>query len=670
MRIETKKIYVFFILLALTLSLIIGVKRSVLEKDYKQIDMVMSLNKIRELSAKEGYDENELLNQFKSRGITGIAVQEDTITTLLTQGKITFLSTNDLTRLNYFYHLDLPGADNVANGELMVACQDFNLFKRMKTNLQSYLGDDLVKTGLINEKYHLLFFRGDREELEKVGLGFSKEDIFKIQEMGFNLILRPKNTPKINREIFQTKISQMDEFTDIAVIIFDEEEVLGYPSAKILAEMATYLKEKKYSFGIVEFASQKGINNIASTVSELAVRVHSITKEEMEKIDKNKAIDRWIRAAQERNIRLFYLNPFLNIREGNLVESNLDYIKEIKDELTQNNYQTGKATLFPPYQSSLVIIALIGLGVISAGMLLLLKFFNIPKKYEIILFIGICLFLFIVNIITGKIFLMKILALASALVFPTLAIILNKKYFIKTPILRNVHTAATNKPFFLYSEIIKNVFAGITRTMLISLSGGLIIAALLTQYQFILAIQLFSGIKIAYVLPILLVTWYLWWVNSEDKKLLLNEVKKPILFEHALLVSVLLVFGVVYITRSGNFSFLAISSIEEKVRLFLEKYLIARPRNKEFLIGYPLLSLAIAMNYLDIQYLRLPIIIIGCVAPITVVNTFCHIHSPILFSLLRTFNGYWLGLLFSILLTSILFFFLKSIRIYLNGKRD
>jgi hypothetical protein len=645
-------------------------KRSALEKDYKQIDMVMNLNKIRELSAKEGYDENELLGQLKSRGITGIAVQEDTITTLSTQGKITFFSTNDLTRLNYFYHLELPGADNVVNGELMVACQDFDLFQRMKTNLQSYLGDNLVKTGLINEKYHLLFFQGDREELEKVGLGFSKEDIFRIQEMGFNLILRPKNTPKINLEIFRTKILQIDDFTDIAVIIFDEEEVLGYPSAKILAEMATYLKEKKYSFGIVEFASQKGINRIASTVSELAVRVHSITKEEMEKIDKNKAIERWIRAAQERNIRLFYLNPFLNVREGNLIESNLDYIKEIKDELIQNKYQIGKAALFSPYQNSLVIIALIGLGVISAGMLLLLKFFNISKKYEIVLFVAICLFLFIINIITGKIFLMKILALASALVFPTLAIILNKKYFIKTPIIKNGHTPSTNKPFFLYSEIIRNVFTGITRTMLISLSGGLIIAALLTQYQFILAIQLFSGIKIAYVLPILLVTWYLWWVNSEDKKILLDEVKKPILFEHALLMSILLVFGVVYITRSGNFSFLAISNMEEKIRIFLEKYLIARPRNKEFLIGYPLLSLAIAMNYLDIQYLKLPIIIIGCVAPITVVNTFCHIHSPILFSLLRTFNGYWLGLLFSILLTSILFFLLKFIRTYLNDKRD
>ena len=43
--------------------------------------------------------------------------------------------------------------------------------------------------------------------------------------------------------------------------------------------------------------------------------------------------------------------------------------------------------------------------------------------------------------------------------------------------------------------------------MLISLLGGLAIAALLTQQKFILAIQLFSGIKIAYVLPIFIVTY-------------------------------------------------------------------------------------------------------------------------------------------------------------------
>ncbi len=669
MKIETKKVYVFFILLTLIFSLMVGIKRSVLENNFKQVEIVMSLNKIRELSIKDGKDENEILRQAKIKGITGIAIQEDTITTLLLQSKIAFFSPNDLNKFDYFHYLDFPRLNNISNNSFMIACQDYDLFQRLKENIQSFLGEDFIKTSTIDGKYYLQISQGDEEELLKLGLGYSKEDILKIQQMAFNLILRPKNTSKINQDIFQQKLQSINNLNDIALIIFDEEEVLGYPSLKMLTEMANFLEKKNYSFGIIEFTSQKGIQTIASKISELAVRVHSITKEEMEKIDQNKAIDRWVRAAQERNIRLFYLNPFLNIREGSLVESNLDYIGKIKDELIKNNYRIGKASLFPTYQNPLIVVFIIGFGIISAGILLLLEFVNIDKKYEIILFLSFFLFLLLINTIIGTIFLIKILALASALIFPSLAIIMNKNYFIKVVSIKNNSIDITDKPIFLYTKIIKNIFVGITRIMLISLLGGLAIAALLTQQKFILAIQLFSGIKIAYVLPIFIVTIYFWWSSKEEKRALLEDIKKPILFEHALLVLILMVFGIIYITRSGNFSILTISNIEEKIRLFLEKYLIARPRNKEFLVGYPLLSLVIAMNHLDIHYLKIPVIAIGTIAPITVVNTFCHIHTPFLFSLLRTFNGYWLGLFFAILFSAILFFLLKNIRIFLNVEK-
>ena len=270
--------------------------------------------------------------------------------------------------------------------------------------------------------------------------------------------------------------------------------------------------------------------------------------------------------------------------------------------------------------------------------------------------------MFIIDKLAGQIFLMKILALASALIFPTLAIIMNKNYFLKAPINRDQASTNLDLVSRSYLELLKNIFTGITRIMMISLIGGLIIGALLTHYQFILAIQLFSGIKIAYIFPLLIVTFYLWWMSKEDKKLLIEDFKKPILFEHAFLVFIFLVFGVIYIVRSGNFSFLPVPDIEEKMRLFLEKILVARPRSKEFLIGYPLLSLAIAMNFLGLHYLKLPIIIMGTVAPVTIVNTFCHVHTSLSFSLLRTFHGYWLGLLFSIVLTSMIYLFYKNFR--------
>ncbi|MFW6148240.1 MAG: DUF5693 family protein, partial [Atribacterota bacterium] len=547
MKISSKNIFIFFILIAFILSIIVGIQRSKLDNNFKQVDLVMSLNKIREVALKDGYDENELLKQLQLKGISSIAVHEDTIETLSFQGKVAFLTTNDLTNLNYIQDIIIPEVEDVSPGELVIMCNDYSLFQRIKNVFQQYLGKNLVQEYLFNGEIYSLVLRGDEEELVKLGLGFSEEDINRIQTLGFHVILRPKNSPKVAPEMVQQKLETIGRLMNISIIIFDEEEALGHPSIKMLSETAQFLQENHYPFGIIEFTSQKGIHSIASNSSQLAVRVHSITKEEMEKITMSTAIDRWTRAAQERNIRLFYLNPFLKIREGNLVQYNLDYIESIRNELVLNNYSIGKASLFPTYQVSPIFIYIIGLGIISAGILLLMEFLNIRKKYGLILFIVSFVFLFIIDTFTGKIFLVKFLALASALIFPTLAIIMSKNYFLKVPEKKDRASTNSDAVCCSYLELSKNIFTGITRIMIITLIGGLMIGALLTHYQFILAIQLFSGIKIAYIFPLILVTVYLWWISKEDKRFLVEDFKKPILFEYAFLLFIFLVFGIIYI---------------------------------------------------------------------------------------------------------------------------
>ncbi|MEA2021431.1 MAG: DUF5693 family protein, partial [Candidatus Caldatribacteriota bacterium] len=161
----------------------------------------------------------------------------------------------------------------------------------------------------------------------------------------------------------------------------------------------------------------------------------------------------------------------------------------------------------------------------------------------------------------------------------------------------------------------------------------------------------------------------MWLKQNEGKLLILETIKKPILIEHVMILAFFAIFLVIYVARSGNFSFLPVLGIEEKIRVFLEKILIARPRNKEFLIGYPALLLAISMNYLKIKELKIPIIIIGTIGPVTLINTFCHIHTPFLFSLLRTFNGVWLGLLFGLFVISVFYFTVKIFRKTISNEK-
>ncbi len=663
---KSYSILIFFIITALVVAGIITFHRSSLESNFKQVELVMSLNELRELSYQEGHDEIELLAKIKNSGINSMAVHEDTLESLALSGKILYFSDKELNKLNFFLKsIDPFRKFQPSPGEAYIIFNDKSDYLRIKENLQRRLGEDLVRDlGFL--PYIGLKVKGNEEKLADLGLGFSEEDIELVRNLGFQVILRFKNFPQINKEDIEFKFKEGDIAGKISGIIFEGEAVLGYPSKENLIYTAELLKTKGYPFGIIEFAGQKGIETVAHQSSELAVRVHSITKEEMEIISKQKATERWVRAAKERKVRIFYIKPFMK-SDSNLIEENLAYIKTIKEELEASGFKAGRASILSTtYQEPKVFILLLILGVISGGLILLKDVFNLKKYQEYSLLLLGILFSLILLFLNREIFLIKLMALLAALIFPTLAIINNEKYFLENDNskFKDVQDFPENNPSFIL--MIKEVLSGFFRIILITLSGALLIAALLSNNKFMLGIEQFSGIKISYLVPLLLVLAIMWLKVNKGKLMILENIKKPILIEHVIIMMFFAVFLIIYISRSGNFSFIPVLGIEEKIRIFLEKTLIARPRNKEFLIGYPALLLAMSMNYLKIKEFKIPIIIIGTIGPVTLINTFCHIHTPFLFSMLRTLNGVWLGLALGLIVVTIFYYLVKIFREKIN----
>ena len=666
---KSYSLLILFIILALIVSGVVNFHRSKMESDFKQVELVVSLNELRELCYQEGYDENELLVKIENSGINSIAIHEDTLESLALSEKILYFSDQEFNKLNFFLKsIDPFEKYQSSPGETYIIFKDKNDYFRVKDNLQRQLGKNLVRD-LTIFPYKGLKVKGSEEKLADLSLGFSEEDIELVRNLGFQVILRLKNFSPINKEDIDFKFKESDEAGKISGIIFDGETALGYPFQENLIFTAKILKTKGYPFGIIEFAGQKGIETIAQSASELAVRVHSITKEEMEIIPKQEAIDRWIRAAKERKVRIFYIKPFMK-SDSDLIEENLSYIRAIKEDLKASGFSTGKASLLSAtYQEPKIFVLLLILGVISGGLILWKNIFNLKKYQEYsLLFLGI-LFSFFLLFLNQEIFLIKLMALLAALIFPTLAIIGNEKYFLEKNNLNLENNTAfpKNNPGFIL--MIKEVLSGFFRIILITFSGALLIAALLSNNKFMLGIEQFSGIKISYLIPLFLVLVIMWLKMNEGKLMILENIKKPILIEQVIIMFFFVVFLVIYISRSGNFSFLPVLSIEEKIRIFLEKTLIARPRNKEFLIGYPALLLAMSMNFLKVKEFKIPIIIIGTIAPVTLINTFCHIHTPFLFSMLRTFNGVWLGLGLGLIVITIFYYLLKIFRKKINYEK-
>jgi hypothetical protein len=87
------------------------------------------------------------------------------------------------------------------------------------------------------------------------------------------------------------------------------------------------------------------------------------------------------------------------------------------------------------------------------------------------------------------------------------------------------------------------------------------------------------------------------------------------------------------------------------LRSLLDRFMV-RPRTKEFLIGHPALvaTLVLAARGAGRSWL-LPLVLVGAIGQVSMVNSFCHLHTPLALTIARTFNGLWIGVLLGLMLT-------------------
>jgi hypothetical protein len=118
---------------------------------------------------------------------------------------------------------------------------------------------------------------------------------------------------------------------------------------------------------------------------------------------------------------------------------------------------------------------------------------------------------------------------------------------------------------------------------------------------------------------------------------------RPIVWGQALLALVILGAVGLMLIRTGNEAPGAVPDWELRLRALLESVMQVRPRTKEFLIGHPALVVGAAM-LLTGRTRFLPLMMfLATIGQASIVNTFCHLHSPLLVSLQRTGWGILLG---------------------------
>lgn len=191
----------------------------------------------------------------------------------------------------------------------------------------------------------------------------------------------------------------------------------------------------------------------------------------------------------------------------------------------------------------------------------------------------------------------------------------------------------------------QGALADFGRVTVWSLAGGLAVGALLYRPEYLLRLDRFAGVRVAFVLPLAVMTFYLfpqildphWW-----RLRLQPSQRRHTLAGLALILAALVFLLWHQVYRESD----SLAKLVPALFDGLEERLGVRPRLQEFWLGHPLLLAGLAG-------LRLPgqeqavwpkvCLLFGVAGQASLLNAFCSVHTPLAVSLLQVGHGLWLG---------------------------
>ncbi len=559
------------------------------EQRNKAVGLIVDMQAIHDSAASMNVSVPEFLKLAKEAGLTGVSISEEHWSDLVSQGRI---------------QLD-PGHPNVIRTPDPDRVR-FALNARFRTKFTVKYGTP----GVIELLDNL-----DPETLRQTSIGINPSDARKAREAGLLIIARHSSVAGATPEYINAMLG--NSRTEGATIYLAEGDSTIGPG-KLKTATAEALKALGMGYATPEFAKIAGDPALAAMMPENLYRLHSAQAAEVVRMQPSEFLDRFGLAYCERNMRLLLLRPLESVYEQPL----LDTIKNTRREIVKDG---GTVRMPKPFEEPgvpSVLFALIGLGGAVVVYWMATQFLAAVGMTG-----WVASALTIISVLVAA-----LSGLPQAR--PYSAIVLGMAF----PIAAYLMLEGRDKI---------NILREYALMTLTSLVGGLCIAGLLNGLPYLIHTDQFSGVKVTQFLPILLIA-----VLVISRRMKFRDLaKSPVYWGAAILSIVGLVALAVMMARSGNDSPAAVSGLELKFRAILDTILYTRPRTKEFMLGHPALILGLALlafaqlktNKTSLANWGAVLVIVGAIGQTSVVNTLCHLHTPIDISLARIGIGWILG---------------------------
>ena len=648
------KIFIIMIIVGLISALMIDFQRHQVEERNNTVELAIDYEGLLRLSEMTGTPIDEVFRQAKESGITSLAVYETTFKKLNVNGKTTAVSGSSLLT-NYYSGamVDPEWRALVENGTIKgsmiyITGHDAQTFKEVTEDLYRRLGHDRVRELTVGGKT-VLEVNDYYEEFLKANIGMPTDEMKLVNEAGFYVMARPSNYAKCSKDDVDAVFKRL-EGIKVSNMTFSGKECLGSPDE--VNYVVEKLQERDITLGMIEgvtqlqFYPQNGLLEIAKAMDYKAARLYGIGPDEMAKMQIQQAVDRWSNTDPERNIRIALLRIFEK-PQGNmtLLETNMKYFSETRDMLERSGYKIGPAGTFEPFYPSSLLRAVVMMGVAAAIVLYLSLIAPSVKEKYLYMLLAVLVIGMAGPVLMGHGNKIRVIAaLASANFFPAIAVIWQ---------LDRIRAAKADVKASLL-KIIPTAMLALFASGIISYAGAAYLSASLADTEYLLEVNIFRGIKLTFVLPLVLVAiaflqrFDIFDGKMDDTDGVINQLKKildmPVKIKTLLGLGFVLIAGIVFVARSGHTSGMPVAGAELKFRAFLEHLMWARPRSKELLIGHPGFMLAALAWWRQWPTMILfVLVIVATIGQGSMVETFAHMRTPIYMSFVRGLGGIGLG---------------------------
>ena len=641
----------FLLLIALLASLIVAIDRVKIERETRRAEIAMDYNDFLALAHSYNYNPNAFLVQLRRAGLTSLAVSEELGSSLTTSTSknafaISGLALADSARVSAIADPTLSAlvrSGRVRDGSVYLLVYDKPTFERYMQQLPLHFERSGISVLRASTPY-IIAVRTQSDYFNTTALGIPADQVALARRLGLFVIPRFQNDERLSDGQISSMFADLHAGKWVSTAIFFglRNQVLGFPDH--IDDTANVFKANKFmNFGEIETYDasqvQKGNDELAKAIPGRTVRVQAISKVELDKLSVPEIVARYELGVRERNVRVVYLRPFAHeYNKLSIEKTNIEMVRQVADDLRHYGFTLGRAAPIPLYRgNSRVLVGLSALAVPSLFVLLLGWYGWYGRRGALwaALAYAATVGVYVGGVVTHHDLLARsILALAAALLFAVAAFTALSGAFFAEP-------APSTR-----AQIARSLGWTLLATGL-SLFGALTVVGLMSSPLTMEEVEPFRGVKVVLAVPPLLaLALYLFTDRFNSGVRSAREaLSAPIRIYQLLLAAAVLGIAALVLIRSGNTSDIAPSSFELALRHHLTEALSVRPRFKEFVIGFPLLMLLPALRNTDRRAIGVLLSLGIGIGIGDIIDTFSHLHTPLLISLLRVINGLVIGVI-------------------------